>query len=66
MSGYFDVDRVPFDGRPLSAPVASKARRRGAPRGKHAAGCSSNPEIGCVCDYDPGDDPAVYRRDGQR
>lgn len=45
--GYFDVDRVPFDGRPLTPPVDSKVRR--VRRGKHGAGCGV--EAGCVCGY---------------
>jgi hypothetical protein len=47
--GYFDVDRVPYDGRPLTPPRESRRRRQRS--GKHGAECSSNPEIGCVCGY---------------
>lgn len=49
--GYFDADRVPFDGRPLSVPKTSRRRRRRAPRSNHGPNCSANPEIGCVCGY---------------
>lgn len=56
------MERIPFDGRTPARP-SSRIRSRQS-RGKHGPGCSSNPEIGCVCGYDPGEDPAVAPADG--
>lgn len=42
------MERVPFDGR-YERP--SRRIRRSRPTG-HGSGCSSNPEIGCVCGED--------------
>lgn len=57
MGGYFNVDRVPFDGRPLTPPHQSRPMRRYTHRRNHGPLCSSHPEFGCVCGYDAGDDP---------
>lgn len=43
----WDTDGEPFDGR--FAPFMHRRQRRPSPRG-HGPDCSSNPEIGCVCD----------------
>lgn len=40
-------ERDAFDGRPLDAP---RSRRRRVRLANHGPDCSSNPEIGCVCD----------------
>lgn len=45
---YFDADRVPYDGRPLTPPRTSRHRR--SPDPGHGAECrTSNPEVGCLC-----------------
>lgn len=71
--GYFDADRVPYDGRPLTTPVVPRRRHRGMSARNHGPECSRNPEIGCVCGYDPGETapadptaPAGRLRPGQR
>lgn len=60
------MERIPFDGTP--APTY-RYRTSTQARGNHAAGCSANPEIGCVCGYDPGEhatEPAYgYQRAGK-
>lgn len=50
MTGYdaSGIERVSFDGRPLTLPAHS--RRRPSPR--HGPTCQpSNPEVGCECGY---------------
>lgn len=51
------MERIPFDGR---VPGRSDARidRRHA-TSKHGPDCSANPEVGCVCGYDPGEELAA-------
>lgn len=62
---YWDstgMERIPFDGRVPARPDSRLPRRNTDP--KHGPRCSSNPEVGCQCDYDPGDDPSVTMADG--
>lgn len=56
------MERVPFDGRVPARPDSRLPHRSTAP--KHGPQCSANPEIGCVCDYDPGDEPSAKPADG--
>ena len=48
------MERVTFDGRYPPRPD-TRIPHRNTSR-NHGPRCSGNPEIGCVCDYDPGED----------
>lgn len=56
------MERIPFDGRTEPRPDTRIRSRQ--TRANHGPGCSSNPEVGCICGYDPGEDPAVSPADG--
>lgn len=56
------MERNPFDGRVEARPDARLPHRPASP--KHGPQCSGNPTIGCVCDYDPGDEPSAKPADG--
>jgi hypothetical protein len=56
------MERVPFDGR-IPAPSDTLLPHRSTSP-KHGPQCSGNPEVGCLCDYDPGDEPNIRPAEG--
>lgn len=56
------MERIPFDGRVPALPDTRLPHRTASP--KHGPQCSGNPEVGCVCDYDPGDEPSAKPAEG--
>lgn len=56
------MERIPFDGRTPARPDSRLPHRTASPQ--HGPQCSGNPEVGCLCDYDPGDEPSAKPADG--
>jgi hypothetical protein len=56
------MERIPFDGRVPALSDTRLPHRTASP--KHGPQCSGNPEIGCLCDYDPGDEQSAKPADG--
>ncbi len=56
------MERIPFDGRTEARPDSRLPHRSTSP--KHGPQCSGNPERGCQCDYDPGDEQSAKPADG--
>jgi hypothetical protein len=56
------MERIPFNGRTEARPDSRLPHRTSSP--KHGPQCSGNPMIGCLCDYDPGDEPSAKPADG--
>ncbi len=48
------MERIPFDGR-TGVRLAARIRSGRTSSRNHGPQCSSNPEIGCLCGYDPGE-----------
>ena len=55
------LERVPFNGY-VPAPSYTRLPRRNTSR-NHGPLCSGNPEVGCLCDYDPGEHETAREED---
>jgi hypothetical protein len=56
------MERIPFNGRTEARPDTRLPHRAASP--KHGPQCSGSPEVGCLCDYDPGEEPNIRPADG--